>query len=232
VNIAILPARGGSVRVPRKNVRSFAGKPMLHWPVETARSSGLIERIIVSTDDEETATLGRAAGAEVPFMRPAHLADDHCGTLEVIAHAVRWALSEGWDVTSACCIYPTAVFATPDDIADAHELLRRGQWDYVFAAGRYQRPVQRAFEGSADGSMRLLFPEHRLTRTQDLSAAYYDAGQFYWGTAAAWAEHRPIFGDRSSFIELPPTRAIDIDTEADWAKAEQQFVEWKQHAGD
>ena len=232
MTIAIIPARGGSTRIPRKNIRTFAGKPMVAWPVETALASGLFDRVLVSTDDEEIADIARGAGAEAPFVRPAELSDDFCGTLEVVAHAVAWAIDQGWSFTTACCLYATAAFTTADDLRAARDLQQQGEWDYVFAAGRFERPVQRAIGRGDDGAIRLLFPEHALTRTQDLPPAFFDAGQFYWGPAAAWGEQRPILGNRTSFIELPPSRAIDIDTEDDWAIAERRFREWKQQAGE
>ncbi|MFL6763146.1 MAG: pseudaminic acid cytidylyltransferase [Sphingomicrobium sp.] len=224
--IAIITARGGSKRIPRKNVREFAGKPMIVWPIRTALESGLFDRVIVSTDDPEIASVAGDAGAEVPFMRPAELADDRAGTLEVVGHFVDWARSQGWQFDQACCLYGTAAFTTADDLAKGRD--RLDEWDYVFAAGQFARPPQRAFVRQSGGSMRLLRPEYSLSRSQDLEAAYYDAGQFYWGTAAAWSERRPIYGERTTFIELPPERAIDIDTLEDWAMAERQFSQWKQ----
>jgi pseudaminic acid cytidylyltransferase len=228
MNIAIIPARGGSQRIPRKNIRPFCGRPMIEWVIETSQASRLFDRIVVSTDDEEVASVARAAGAEVPFVRPPELSDHHSGTIEVIAHAVRWGLQAGWSVSSVCCLYPTAAFVLPADLLAARDAHESGGWDYVFAAGRFERPVQRAFFRGDEGAMRLLFPEHRLTRTQDLPPAFFDAGQFYWGSVAAWGEQRPIFGERSTFVELPAARAIDIDIEDDWAMAEQRFIEWKQ----
>jgi N-acylneuraminate cytidylyltransferase len=223
VNLAVIPARGGSKRIPAKNVRPFAGRPMIGWPIEAARESGMFDRIIVSTDADEIAETAREAGAEVPFVRPPELADDHCGTLEVITHAARWAADQGQRPDFICCLYATAVFAAPDDLKRGLETLREGGWDYVFAAGRYGQPVQRAFVKGADGAMELLFPKDRLTRSQDLAPAYHDAGQFYWGRTEAWAEGRPIFGRRTAFVELPSDRVQDIDTPEDWTKAERLF---------
>ena len=224
MNIAVIPARGGSKRIPRKNVREFAGRPILHWPVGRALASGLFDRVIVSTDDEEVAAAAEAAGADAPFRRPAELSDDHCGTLEVIAHAARWAAGTGWPVINICCIYATAPFTQPEDLAQGLERLWAGGWDYVMAAGRFSYPVHRGFLRSGDGAMEMLFPEHRLTRSQDLPPVYHDAGQFYWGTAQAWLDERPIFGPRTSFVELPPWRVQDIDTPDDWAMAERLFA--------
>ena len=225
--IAIVTARGGSQRIPRKNLRDFAGKPMIAWPVETAVRSGLFDRVIVSTDDPDIADAAIRAGAEAPFVRPAELADHHAGTVEVVGHAVDWARSAGQDFDCACCLYGTAAFTSPSDLASARDLHSEG-WDYVFAAGRFQRAPQRALVRGEGGAAAMLQPEYAGTRSQDLKPAYFDAGQFYWGSADAWAQRRPIFGPRTSFIELPPERAVDIDTPDDWAMAERRFSEWMQ----
>ena len=223
MNIAIIPARGGSKRIPRKNIRPFCGRPMISWPVEAATASGLFSRIIVSTEDAEIADVAREAGAETPFTRPAALADDHSGTTEVIVHAIDWALEAGWPVEAACCIYATAAFVSAELLAEARRLLAR-DCDYVFAAVRYGHPPQRGFLRAPDGSPELIQPEHQATRTQDLPAVYHDSGQFYWGTRDAWMERRPFFGPRTRFIEIPPWRAQDIDRDDDWTMAEQLFA--------
>ena len=223
MNIAIIPARGGSKRIPRKNVRPFCGRPMLAWPIDAAIESGLFDHVLVSTEDTEIADVARRAGAEVPFTRPAEIADDHSGTTDVIVHALSWAIDAGWPVEAACCIYATAAFVSPEDLIEARSLLSP-DCDYAFAAVRYGHPPQRAFLRAADGSPRLLQPEHQTTRTQDLPAIYHDAGQFYWGTREAWMERRPFFGPRTRFVELPPWRAQDIDRREDWTMAEQLFA--------
>ena len=223
MNIAIIPARGGSKRIPRKNVRPFFGRPMLAWPIATAVDSGLFDHILVSTEDAEIADVARQAGAEVPFTRPQEIADDHSGTADVIVHALSWAIEAGWAVEAACCIYPTAAFVSPEDLVEARRLLSPG-CDYAFAAVRYGHPPQRGFLRAPDGSPQLLQPEHQATRTQDLPAIYHDAGQFYWGTREAWMERRPFFGARTRFVELPPWRAHDIDRSEDWTMAEQLFA--------
>lgn len=223
MNLAVIPARGGSKRIPRKNVRPFAGRPMIAWSIDAARKSGLFGRVIVSTDSEEVAEVAREAGAEVPFVRPPELSDDHCGTLEVITHAARWARDEGLAPEAICCLYATAALTQPGDLRASLDVLEGGGWDYVFAAGRFSQPVQRAFLKACGGEMELLFPDHRLTRSQDLPPVYHDAGQFYWGRFYAWLEGRPIYGPRTSFVELPPERVQDIDTPEDWTQAERLF---------
>ena len=223
MNIAIIPARGGSKRIPRKNVRPFSGRPMIAWPIAAAAASGLFDHILVSTDDADIADVARQAGAEVPFTRPEELADDHTGTTDVVVHALTWAIEAGWPIEAASSIYATAAFVSAGDVVAARRLLSP-ECDYAFAAVRYGHPPQRGFVRAADGSPRLLQPEHQATRTQDLPAVYHDAGQFYWGTPKAWLERRPFFGARTRFIELPPWRAQDIDREDDWAMAEQLFA--------
>lgn len=223
MNIAILPARGGSKRIPRKNIRPFCGRPMIAWPIDAAVASGLFDHILVSTEDAEIAAIAEQAGAEAPFVRPDEFADDHSGTADVIVHALSWAVDAGWSVDAACCIYPTAAFVSPDDLAEAHRLLS-ADCDFVFAAVRYGHPPQRGFVRAADGSPRLLQPEHQASRTQDLDPVYHDAGQFYWGSREAWLERRAFFGPRTRFIELPPWRAQDIDRSDDWTMAERMFA--------
>lgn len=222
MNIAIIPARGGSKRIPRKNVRDFCGRPMIAWPIAAAASSGLFDRILVSTEDADIADFAQAAGAEAPFVRPAELADDHSGTTDVVVHALSWAIEQGWAVEAACCIYATAAFLSPDDLAATRRLLSP-DIDYAFAAVRYGHPPQRGFLGKPGGSPELLQPEYQDTRTQDLPPVYHDSGQFYWGQRDAWLEHRPFFGPRTRFVELPEWRAVDIDREEDWARAEGLF---------
>ena len=223
MKVAVIPARGGSKRIPGKNIRDFAGRPMIAWSIEAALASRLYDRVIVSTDDDQIAEVARHAGAEVPFRRPANLADDHCGTIEVIGHAARWMAEAGWQVDAICCIYATAPLLSPADLASGLEQLETGRWDYVIGAGRFTYPAHRGFLRAGDGRIELLFPEHRLTRSQDLPAVFHDAGQFYWGHSQAWREEREMLGTNSSFVELPPWRVQDIDTPDDWKMAEYLF---------
>ena len=223
MNIAIIPARGGSKRIPRKNIRDFCGRPIIGWPIATALASGLFDHVLVSTDDAEIADVARQAGAEVPFTRPDELADDHSATSDVIVHALSWAIEAGWPVEAACCIYPTAAFVSAELLAEARRQLSR-ECDYAFAAVRYGHPPQRGFLRAADGSPQLLQPEHQAARTQDLPPVFHDAGQFYWGTREAWMERRPFFGPRTRFVEVPPWRGYDIDRSEDWTMAERLFA--------
>ena len=223
MRLAVIPARGGSKRIPRKNIRKFAGKPIIAWSIEAARAAGCFDRILVSTDDPEIAAVAREHGAEAPFTRPAELADDHVGTVPVIAHAVRWQEEQGDAVTAACCIYATAPFCRAEDLREGLRLLEQGGADYVFPVAGYGFPIQRAVRLDAEGRVGMFQPEHGATRSQDLEPAYHDAGQWYWGTRDAWLEGRPIFAPESRAVVLPASRVQDIDTPEDWARAELMF---------
>jgi len=221
--LAIIPARGGSKRVPRKNIRPFLGVPMLARTIALLSKAQLFERVVVSTDDDEIAEVARAAGAEVPFRRPAQLSNDLAGTLPVIAHAIRELQARGLEMQYVACVYPAAVLARPSDIRAAWELLRSSDADYVFTVSSFPFPIQRALRRTADGGCEMIWPEHRETRSQDLEPAFHDAGQFYFGRRDAWLQARPLFGDRSRVLELPRYRVQDIDTPEDWERAEMIF---------
>lgn len=220
MNIAVIPARGGSKRIPRKNIKDFCGKPMIAWSIEVAKASGLFDHIIVSTDDAEIAEVAKQWGAEVPFMRPDELSNDNAGTTGVIAHATQWALEKGWPVTAVCCIYATAPFVQADDLKRGLEGLESGDWEYAFAATDFAAPIFRSFKQRANGGIEMFFPDHFSTRSQDLPTALHDAGQFYWGHPSAWMEDKRIFDWHSMPIIIPRWRVQDIDNHDDWARAE------------
>lgn len=220
MKIAVIPARGGSKRIPRKNILPFCGKPMIAWSIEVALASGLFDHIIISTDDSEIAEVAKQCGAEVPFMRPEELSNDYAGTTPVIAHATQWALDQGLDMEAVCCIYATAPFAQKDDLIQGWEALNSGDWDYAFTATDFAAPIFRSFKQTAEGGIEMFFPEHFATRSQDLPVALHDAGQFYWGRPTAWLEGNRIFDRRSKPVMIPRWRVQDIDTQDDWERAE------------
>jgi pseudaminic acid cytidylyltransferase len=205
-------------------VLPFAGKPMIAHSIECARRSGLFDRIIVSSDDAEITRVAQEYGAEVPFRRPAALADDHTGTTEVIAHAVSWLRGEGTGPSAVCCIYATAPFLCPGDLEQGLRVLEAGTWHYVFAATTFPSPIFRSFKTGAEGAVEMFFPDHFKTRSQDLPEAYHDAGQFYWGRPDAWVGHARIFASESTVVKIPRWRVHDIDTVEDWKRAE---LVWK-----
>jgi N-acylneuraminate cytidylyltransferase len=221
MRIAVIPARGGSKRIPRKNIKPFAGQPMISYSIAAALQSNVFDRVIVSTDDEEIARVAKEFGAEVPFVRPRALSDDHTGTMDVVAHAIRFlAPQELSNLTAVCCIYATAPFIRQDDIRHGLELLESENWQYVFAATNFAAPIFRSFKKDASGGLEMFFPEYFPTRSQDLPEAMHDAGQFYWGRPAAWLSAAKVFDRRSTVVLLPRWRVHDIDTEDDWLRAE------------
>lgn len=220
MKLAIIPARGGSKRIPRKNIKLFCGKPMIVWSIEAARASACFDQIVVSTDDAEIAAVARQYGAAVPFMRPAELADDHTGTIPVIRHAIEWFNGQGQTVEQVCCIYATAPFVSAEDIQRGGQILEETGSDYAFSVTSYAFPIQRAIRITERGRIAMFNPEHFNTRSQDLEEAYHDAGQFYWGLANAWLQGKMIFNPDSAPVRLPRHRVQDIDTPEDWLRAE------------
>lgn len=221
MNVAIIPARGGSKRIPRKNIKLFHGKPIIAYSIETAMESGCFDCIIVSTDDDEIAAVAREFGAEVPFKRPAELADDYTGTLDAIAHAIESLSDLDIKDTLVCCIYPTAPLLEPQDLRHGHALLtKQAQVQYVFSAVEFDFPIQRAIYLNDAQEVAMFQSEHAQTRSQDLPAAYHDAGQFYWGRAQAFVHKQAFFAQHSRITDLPALKVRDIDTPIDWDIAE------------
>ncbi len=223
MKIAVIPARGGSKRIPRKNIKDFCGKPMIAHAISAAKQSGLFEHVCVSTDDEEITRIAREWGAETPFMRPAELADDHTPTVPVIAHAITACQALGWHIDYACCIYPGVPFIQIDDLKRALELLQTSQAAYSFPITEFPSAIQRALRRLSNGQMQSFYPEYELTRTQDLEPAYHDAGQFYWGKADAWLTNNKVHSSGVG-LPIPNWRVVDIDTPDDWERAEILFA--------
>lgn len=223
MRLAVIPARGGSKRIPRKNIKPFCGKPMIAWSIAAAQASGCFDRIIVSTDDSEIAELAQEFGADVPFARPAHLADDHAETIPVIRHAIEWCAENTTRPELVCCIYATAPFLQPADLVRGLHALIESECDYAFSVTDFASPIQRALRIRQDGRVEMLQPDNFHRRSQDLEATFHDAGQFYWGTPNAWIAERPIFSSNTVPIVLPIWRALDIDSDDDWTRAEYIF---------
>ncbi|QPG04950.1 pseudaminic acid cytidylyltransferase [Salinimonas marina] len=229
MNIVIIPARGGSKRIPRKNIRHFCGKPMLAHSIETALASGVVDKVVVSTDDEAIAEVARHHGAEVPFMRPPELADDYTGTSPVVCHAIKELLGMGWSLDYCACIYATAPLLSASQVSEALHQLQQSKWDYVFTAARYSFPIQRAIMQTDSGGV-VPFDAHGITqRSQDLPPAFHDAGQLYWGSCETWLDSKKhIFGANSHMLVLPDYQVQDIDTPEDWERAEMLYELIKQ----
>jgi pseudaminic acid cytidylyltransferase len=227
LNAAIIPARGGSKRIPKKNIRPFAGKPIIAYSIEAAQTSGLFERIIVSTDDDEIADVARLYGAEIPFIRPKELADDHTGTHAVVKHAIQWLRSQGSIIENICCIYATAPFIQATFLVEGYQKLIASGKSYAFSVTSFPFPILRSVRITPTGSIEPIFPENIFKRSQDLEESYHDAGQFYWGTEAAYMNDTVLYSSASIPVVLPRCNVQDIDTCEDWQRAELMFEAWK-----
>lgn len=220
MTICIIPARGGSKRIPRKNIKEFCGKPMIQWSIEAARRANIFDHIIVSTDDDEIGEFAKSLDALVPFKRPQNLSNDHANTTDVIAHATEWAMNTGLNCEILCCLYATSPFVQTSDLVKAYNTIISQEWDFVFSAGEYSSSIFRSFKKISSGGVEMFFPEHSKTRSQDLPAALFDAGMFYMGTSNAWSKKLRIFDKNSFPIIIPSWRVQDIDTLEDWKRAE------------
>jgi pseudaminic acid cytidylyltransferase len=219
--VAIIPARGGSKRIPRKNIRPFLGVPLLARTVQRLRAIPRIARIVVSTDDRDVADVAREAGAEVPFMRRAELADDMASTVPVVRDAVMQLASAGDTASIYCCVYPAAVLFDEHVLDAAITMVQRDATvDFAVPVTSFPSPIQRAMRRHADSSVEMFQPEHYDSRSQDLEPAYHDAGQFYVGRKEAWMEARPLFSAHTRSVVMPRWRVQDIDTPEDWVRAE------------
>lgn len=220
MNVCVIPARGGSKRIPRKNIKLFAGKPMIAYAIELAKMSGLFEQVIVSTDDDEIAQISKNYGATIPFIRPKALSDDFSTTDDVMAHATKWLEVNLGSLSSVCCIYATAPFIQKNDLINAYKKFNTNKWSYVFSATSFSFPIQRAIKMIDGGGIEMFDPKHYESRSQDLVEAFHDAGQFYIGKPQAWINKEKQFSLSSEIFIIPRWRVQDIDTYEDWKSAE------------
>lgn len=220
MNIAIIPARGGSKRIPRKNIKLFHGKPMIAYSIDAALKSGCFDKVIVSTDDQEIADIAITFGAEVPFIRPADISCDHATTMDVMQHAIQWCEESGISINNVCCLYATAPFVTPEFLQQGLKILQETDCEFTFSATSFPFPIQRAIKLSDQGEVSMFSPENEQVRSQDLEEAYHDAGQFYWGKKTAFLERKAVFAPHSRVVLLSRSRVQDIDTQEDWDLAQ------------
>ena len=223
MKVAVIPARGGSKRIPRKNIKEFCGKPMIAYSIEAALQSGCFDKIIVSTDDSEIAQVAKSYGAEVPFIRPKELSNDYTGTIPVIRHAIEWLVEQGVDTNLVCCLYATAPFVTAEYLQQGLQQLEDNNAAYAFTVTSYAFPIQRAIKLNPELGVEMFDTNNFNTRSQDLEEAWHDAGQFYWGRVGAWLSEKTVFGAYSTPVILPRHRVQDIDTPEDWERAEWLF---------
>ena len=221
--VSIIPARGGSKRIPNKNIKSFAGQPIISYSIKAAKTADLFDRIIVSTDSEEIAEVAKSCGAEVPFMRPAELADDFTGTVSVLLHALNWLSEHDFATDYFCCIYATAPFVQPENIIEGFNLLKKRNAVTAFSVATFPYPIFRALRIGDDDRVEMLWPEHENSRSNDLPKAYHDAGQFYWGNTKRFVTEKKLFSSDSVPVILPRYLVQDIDTPEDWETAEKMY---------
>jgi len=216
-NLAIIPARGGSKRIPRKNIRDFLGKPIIAYSIETALESGLFDEVMVSTDDDEIAGVAEKYGAKVPFMRSEENADDYATLADVVEEVIGIYRNKGKSFDNTCCILPTSPFVTVSLLKEGFSLLTENSVDSVRPVARFSYPIQRAVKMN-NGLLEMFNPEHARTRSQDLEPAFHDAGQFYW-----MKFHKGLKGENKMGFEVSEHITQDIDTEEDWKLAELKF---------
>ncbi len=218
-NLCIIPARGGSKRIPRKNVKSFLGKPMLAYSIETALKSGLFEEIMVSTDDAEIAEVAKQHGAKVPFMRSAETASDFATTADVLKEVISKYSEQGRQFDNFCCFYATAPLVQSKDVVAAYKRLQDSDFTCVYPVVQFSYPIWRCLDLASDGTMTRHWPEYENSRSQDLPKEYHDTGTFYWYKTQEWLSGNIKVGG----IEVNETTIQDIDTETDWALAEMKY---------
>ena len=220
MNICVIPARAGSRRIPRKNIKEFNGKPIIAYSIEAALKSNCFSQVIVSTDDDEISEVAKKYGAHVPFVRPDELSNDYVGTIPVIKHTIEWMEDNNNYIENVCCLYATAPFIQSKIISKAYQQLKNSSADYCFSVTSFAFPIQRAIRIVQDNKVDMFYPEHFNTRSQDLEEAFHDAGQFYWGKAQAFKDELPLFSEAASPYVLPRYSVQDIDTMEDWITAE------------
>lgn len=221
-NIAIIPARGGSKRIPRKNIKPFMGKPILAYSIEAAIQSGLFDEIMVSTDDEEIASIARKCGAKVPFMRSGETANDYATTADVLMEVLGEYKKKGTAFDYACCLYSTAPFVTENVLQNAYNKMVDHHFDSIFTCVEFSYPIWRGLEFEGE-KIKMVWPEYLNSRSQDLKKVYHDAGQFYFFNVAKFLLTKEIWGKNTSSLILSELCVQDLDTETDWKLAEMKY---------
>ena len=223
MNIAIIPARGGSERIKNKNIKIFKGKPIIYYSIKAAINADIFDKIIVSTDSKKIKKIANKFGAETPFTRPRFLSGNFVSTVEVVSHAVKWVEKNYKKPKYVCCIYPTAPLIMSSDLIKSYKRILSKKIDFVFSASKFTYPVQRGFYLNNNDSIKMINKKNYLKRSQDLEETYHDAGQFYWGHYLSWIKKKKIFDKNSSIQLIPRLRVQDIDNIEDWNIAEKLY---------
>lgn len=228
MNIAVIPARFGSKRIPQKNIKIFNGKPMIAWAIEVAKKSMCFDRVLISSDSQKIIEIAESYGAEALFVRPENLSNDFVTTLPVIEHAINFCIDLGMSIENVCCLYPCSPFITTGDIVESLAILKSNPSKFVYPVCEYHHPIQRAMRRNGFGQMSFVQEQFEITRTQDLERTYYDAGQFYWGNAKSWLTKEKLHSNGIG-MSVPNWRCVDIDTHDDWIRAELLFLGLKEY---
>lgn len=223
MKLCVIPARGSSKRIPRKNIKRFCNQAMIGYSIKAAIYSECFDEIIVSTDDTEIAKVANSFGAKTPFFRPKSLANDYIPTIPVIKHAIEWFDEQGQFPSEVCCLYATAPFVQAESIRKAYKKMRKEKAEYCFTATSFPFPIQRAIKLTTENRIEMFYPKQFETRSQDLEEGYHDAGQFYWGKAKAFKQQKPFFSKSATPYFLPRYLVQDIDTFEDWKRAELMY---------
>nr|WP_294925903.1 pseudaminic acid cytidylyltransferase [uncultured Flavobacterium sp.] len=221
-NLCIIPARGGSKRIPRKNIKLFLGKPIIAYSIEAAINSGLFEEVMVSTDDSEIAEIAKKYGAKVPFLRTEQTSNDFATTFDVIEEVLLQYQTVNKNFTFACCLYACAPFVTNKKLFESFEILTKNNFDSIFPIMSFGFPIQRALKVTAN-KVDFFYPEFSLSRSQDFEKSYHDAGQFYWMNINQCLKEKKILTDNSGSIIISEMEGQDIDNEIDWKLAELKY---------
>ena len=220
MNIAIITARSGSKRIPKKNIKKFCGKPIIYWAIKAVKKSKIFDKIIVSTDSKKIAKIVKKYNIDVPFIRPKKFSGDYVGTNKVMVHAIKWLIKNNCKPNYVCCIYPTAAFIRPTDILKGYRIIKKNKNSFIFSGSSFVSSVTRSFYRNSKRKLKMLFSKDYYKRSQDLKEIYFDAGQFYWGSKNSWLTFNSLLNNSSDIVYIPKWRAIDIDTKEDWKKAE------------
>jgi N-acylneuraminate cytidylyltransferase len=221
-SVAIITARGGSKRIPRKNIKEFLHKPIIAYSIAAALDARCFDEVMVSTDDREIADVARLCGAKIPFFRSAATSNDYATTADVLVEVLNEYLARDEEFAYACCIYPTAPFVTAEKLKRGHDLLRSTGADSAVPVVRFGYPIQRALK-IEEGCLKMIWPEHQNSRSQDLMPAYHDCGQFYWIRTQSFLLQKRLFAEHTVPIEVPESEVQDIDTDEDWKIAEMKY---------
>jgi len=220
MNLAIIPARKGSKRILKKNIKNFFGKPVIYNSIKQAKLTKLFDKIIVSTDCKKIQKIAKEYGAEASFLRPKNLSNDYVQISEVVKHSITYFVKKKIYFNYVCCIFPVAPFLEKKDIIKGYKEIKKNKWSFVFSAVKNSYPYYRGFKKHKENGIKMIFPQNYKKRTQDLPETFFDAGQFYWGLSKAWLKQKKVFDKNSTIVEIPKWKSIDIDTISDWKYAE------------